>query len=727
MSHSHSARDAAEPEIRDLVPAEANGDPRGGGDGERPSDPGVPHLSLDALPEALFVLDSSATILHANRLACELVGRPVQRLRGSALASLLARGDGERLAAAVAAALDGSGRQHCRGVRLDGEPPVVADLAIQPTGSPDAPVVACARSAPTSQPVSGAAGADDLFRRLFDDDITGDFVSTPEGRLLACNAAFAEILGYDSVEEAMRVPAQAYYLDPAVRETLIRRLRQAGRLKRLELDLRRRDGRPVHVILNVAGTFDASGRLESLQGSLFDITEHRRLADERTQLLVRERAARAIAEAAERHAAFLAEVGSALDSSLDYRSTLAKLARLVVPTLADYCLIDERTPDGGSRRVAVAHVDPSREPLLLPEEENLPDADPTRHPVLEVLQSGRAALVAEVSAEKLGRIAHDAEHLEVLRALELRSYMVVPLRARERTLGALTLASSVSGRRYSKRDLELAEAVADRAALAVDNARLYGRARQAARTREEVLAFVSHDLRNPLATILLNASALMETIPPERLRPEEREQLEWIARSSEQMNRMIRDLLDVARIDSGGLPLSRAPTEIGHLLRDAWRLLEPLAREKGLGLEVVEAPPGPPAIVDRERCLRVLSNLIGNAIQFTPEGGRVRIRAEAADGMYRISVADNGIGIAAEDAGRLFEPYWQGRRSLGGRHGGSGLGLAIAKGIVEAHGGSIWFQSEPGEGTTFFFTVPHAPGRVAGGSAEPDGDLSVPG
>jgi PAS domain S-box-containing protein len=259
-------------------------------------------------------------------------------------------------------------------------------------------------------------------------------------------------------------------------------------------------------------------------------------------------------EATNRRARFLAEIGGVLiNASLDYRSALATLARLLVPRLADYCLIDEATPEGGSRRVAVAHVDPEAEQLLLKEESNSPGADPIQHPVIRVMQTGESVRVADVSEQGLDEIAHDEEHRRRLGRMGLRSYLIVPLSARGHTLGAITLGSSISGRRFSADDLELAEAVAARAALALDNARLYSSLQQAVRAREEVRALVSHDLRNPLATILLNVSAMIETIPDGRLLPEERSQLEWIAQACEQMNRMIHDRLDPSPADTVGL------------------------------------------------------------------------------------------------------------------------------------------------------------------------------
>jgi PAS domain S-box-containing protein len=675
------------------------------------ADGSLPAWLLASLPEAIHICDAEGIIRYASPRLGEMLGCPEAELLGRNAAEFVHREDLERTRASFFAGIaqpESTRRLEARVRHADGSWRMLEMVgrSLRTPGGEPILIISSRDVSERKRAEEALRLSEEQYRRFFEDDLTGDFVVTPEGQLLACNPAFAEIMGFESVEQALTIKTVSLYPDPSAREILLERLRREKSLRRLELELRRSDGRPVHVIENVVGHFDENGELLYCRGYLFDVTEQRRLADERTQLLVRERAARAVAEAAERRAAFLAEVGNVLDSSLDYRTTLGSLARLVVPTLADYCLIDEATEEGGSRRVSVAHVDPEWEQVLLPDEQNPPTADPKKHPVIGVLRTGEPVLVPEVSEESLAAIAHDPEHLAGLRRVGLCSFVIVPLTARGRTLGAITLASSVSRRRYSTHDLELAMAVAARAALAVDNARLYSRAQQAARAREEVLAFVSHDLRNPLATVLLNASALMEAIPADRLWPEEREQLEWIARSSEQMNRVIQDLLDVARIETGRLPLKVARVSVGSLLHDACTLLQPLAAEKRVTLQNAALADRLTVRVDRERLLRVLSNLIGNSIKFTAPGGFVRIGVEALEHQIRFSVEDSGIGIAPEDRPYIFDRYWQGRRRAFGRDGGSGLGLAIAKGIVETHGGTIWFESAVGSGSTFYFTLP---------------------
>ena len=224
--------------------------------------------------------------------------------------------------------------------------------------------------------------------------------------------------------------------------------------------------------------------------------------------------------------------------------------------------------------------------------------------------------------------------------------------------------------------------------------------------REEMAALVSHDLKSPLATIQMVVSYLVEDlVPDDAAHQQERKQLRAIQRSAERMSRLIHDLLDVAAIEAGRLSVRRSPLRVNALLTDALDLLRPLAAAKRITL-VAEPSAALPAIVaDHDRMLQVFSNIGGNAVKFTPEGGQVEIRATARDAVVEFEVRDTGVGIPANDLPRVFDRFWQAKNA---RRAGSGLGLAIVKGIVEAHNGRISAESEPGRGSCFSFTLPIA-------------------
>jgi signal transduction histidine kinase len=308
-----------------------------------------------------------------------------------------------------------------------------------------------------------------------------------------------------------------------------------------------------------------------------------------------------------------------------------------------------------------------------------------------------------VTPEFLESIAQGPEHLQALKATGVTSVMAVPLEMRGQTLGVLVFGSSTPSHVYGQDDLRLAKALADRAAVAIENARLYRASVQATRLRDQVLGVVAHDLRNPLSAILLQAGALQrQGTEPERRSQKPREA---IYDAVNRMDRLIQDLLDVAVLESGQLKIQPARLSARELIVGAVDVQRPLAASSSLELRVDVDPDVPDVWGDRDRLLQVLDNLIGNAIKFTAAGGRVAAGAASRDQEVLFWVADTGSGIAREDLPRVFDRFWQATRP--GRQG-AGLGLPIAKGIVNAHGGRIWVESTPGEGTTLLFTIPKA-------------------
>ncbi|MBA2671117.1 MAG: PAS domain S-box protein [Gemmatimonadetes bacterium] len=402
---------------------------------------------------------------------------------------------------------------------------------------------------------------------------------------------------------------------------------------------------------------------------------------------------------------FLARASTLLGEQLDLDPTLAALARLTVPTLADYCLIDlveYRGSDGTLRRVASAHVDPTREVVLLRDEHHALSDDPDRHPVVRAVLTKEPVLVTECTPAVLKAISHDEEHHQQLREMGLCSYMMVPLVARGRALGVITLASSHSARRFWPRDLLVAENLANRAALAIEHAQLFREAQDAIRAREEVLGVVSHDLRNPLNVVRLSSQLMLEAAAGER-RSANVQALERILRASSQMEEMIEDLLDMSSIEAGRFSISRRPFAVEELIREACDLFQPLAESKSIRLKSSLSDELPEVSIDVHQILRVFSNLVGNAIKFTPEGGEILIGASVRGSEVLLTVQDNGIGIEKEQIAHVFDRYWQ---AADGDRRGAGLGLAIARGIVEAHGGRIGIQSGENGGATVHFSIP---------------------
>lgn len=401
----------------------------------------------------------------------------------------------------------------------------------------------------------------------------------------------------------------------------------------------------------------------------------------------------------ERHQTVLAEVGARVASSLDYEETLRNIARVAVRELADFCVVGVVGQRGAVRRLECASADPGRDWVceLL---RRAPLEDSPVHPVFVAMDSKRSVLLEDVSPEQLASFAQNELHLEALLALEARSILTVPLLARGKALGVLGLVSSTHN--FDPADQRLADELALRAALALDNALLYRDARDAVRARDELLSIVAHDLRNPLQSVLLQARLLHDRA---------RDASEWVRKPSEvvehsvrRMARLIQDLLDVGRMEVGQLPVELAVVPAGPLVADALEAQRTLAAAAGIEL-AAELGGLPDLRADRDRLLQVFENLLGNALKFSNRGSRVTVCAASLGQEVVFRVADAGRGIRPEELPRLFDRYWQAER---GSRKGAGLGLYIARAIIEAHGGRVWVESELGKGTTVSFSVPVA-------------------
>ncbi len=414
--------------------------------------------------------------------------------------------------------------------------------------------------------------------------------------------------------------------------------------------------------------------------------------------------------------AFLARVGEVLAGSLELDETLRSVGTLALEHLADFCIIDLVDDEaGGVRRVVTRHRDPARAGVA--RALHALSLDRSRpHLMGEVLHEGSYVHVPRAGPEALDRVSQGPEHRALLDSLEPRSWIVVPLQAAGRIIGALLCmrcetpapdpGDLLRRRDYDAEDVELARELGRRAAMAVENARLFREAQRAVEARDDVMGVVSHDLGNPLQAIFIGLEA-MERSRPGRAegRPGQEEYyLTAIRRSAEVMERLIQDLLEVRRMEAGRLELAPVPTQLGPLVGEALEMLMPLARVKEITIRNEVPTQGLPRVrADGDRIQQVLSNLVGNAVKHTPEGGVVRLWSELREDELRLHVTDTGKGIPADDLERVFDRFWRG---AGGRGRGIGLGLAIARGIVRGHGGRIWAASEEGQGSTFSFALP---------------------
>ncbi len=435
---------------------------------------------------------------------------------------------------------------------------------------------------------------------------------------------------------------------------------------------------------------------------------------ELARLLEAERAARAEADAARARLSFLLEASALLSGTLDYTTTLANLARLCVPLLADCCIVDMLEDDGTFRRLAVVADTPEREALVRALGERYPLDLQSRHPIAEAARARSPVLIPEVTAETLQAMARDDEHRALLARLGVRSRMSVPLTVNDRVLGVISFCAVQ--RRYGAEDLSLAEDLARRAATAIANARLYDEVRRALRLRDELMAAISHDLAQPLASIRTLAHVLHE-----EAESADRPDGVWMARRLDaiatRLTAMCREFVDLARLEAGQpLDLHCRPMDLVALVRQLAELHADLNR----GTHEIRVDAAQPEIVgtwDKFRLERVVNNLLSNAIKYSPDGGPVHVTLTVVDeplpeggtrAYAQLTVQDHGVGIPAADLPHIFERFHRARNVVG-RFKGNGLGLAGSRQIVEQHGGRMRVTSQEGQGSTFTVLLPLEP------------------
>ncbi|RKH20172.1 ATP-binding protein, partial [Corallococcus sp. CA031C] len=473
--------------------------------------------------------------------------------------------------------------------------------------------------------------------------------------------------------------------------------------KEMPLHLKQPDGsvREYFFDITYTPTHDTQGKVDGIAGFGFDVTGHVR-ARARAEQLARELSHN------EEHLRLLAGASSFLATSLDYEATLHNVVRLVVPTLADWCIVDMAMEDGTFMRMEVAHA----------RTESQAHAEQLRTPVPEgqcypsmgagtLLLKGQPFFVEDVTDVDLKQLTDEPQRMELLQAMKLRSLAMVPLVARERTLGIISFATShASGRSYLKADLPILQEMANRAALSMENARLYREAREAVRLRDEFLSIASHELKTPLTPLNLKLQSLrreMDRTPGPVSRAMVENYLEVGSRQLKKLAELVNDLLDVSRIASGHMSLEPAQVDLAELVRDVVAAYEGPAARTGSPLRLEGVDTVTTGWWDRPRLEQVVVNLVDNAIKYG-QGRPIDIRVEAKDGRATLTVRDQGIGIAAESLPRLFGRF---ERAVSERHyGGLGLGLYITRTLVHAMGGTVRVESQLGQGALFTVDLP---------------------
>lgn len=515
---------------------------------------------------------------------------------------------------------------------------------------------------------------------------------TLEGRIVSWNRGAERLFGY-AAAEAIGLPITTIIPPDRLEEErlIIERLRRGERVEHYETIRLTKQGHPVEISVTISPVLDADGRVIGASKIARDITARRK---------------------AEQTTRFLSFASAALAELTDYESALRKVAALAVPFFADWCSIDILEPEGNLRRMAVTHSEPGKVQFIKQFNRRYPPRLSDPFGVGRVTTTGRPEWSAEITDDVLRAMARDDEHLRLIRAMRLKSYICVPLKSRGKVLGTVSFVTAESARSYDLQDLRAAEDLAHRAVIAIENASLLAALRETDRRKDEFLAILAHELRNPLSPIR-NAVEILRAQGP--LPPE----IEWsrdiIDRQVSQLTRLVDDLLDVSRITRGKIELRRERVELATAVNQAVEASRPLIDDHAHQL-VVEMPHTPVFLyADTTRLSQVLSNLLNNAAKYMDRGGRIRLAIDADKEQVTIRVADTGIGISREMLPRIFEMFTQADRSLERTEGGLGIGLTLVQRLVELHGGTVEAHSAgPGQGSEFIVRLPiaEAPGPV---------------
>lgn len=544
-----------------------------------------------------------------------------------------------------------------------------------------------------SESLAARRRSEEMLRDFVENATIGLHWVGADGTIEWANEAELKLLGY-TAEEYIGHHIKEFHADPGAIDDILCRLGANEEIHDYQAPLRARDGTVRWVAISSNVLFE-DGRFVHTRCFSRDITDRKRLEEQN---------------------AFLLDATAILTRSVDYETRLQALADVVVPRLADCCVVDiarDETYD----RLAISHAGATlaaRGALLHERWKETPASDP----VLAVLRTGEPLIVSDPADGHFSALARDGEDLDELRGLGLRSWMIVPMIVAERVVGALTLLAAESGRRYTERDLPLAMDLAARAAGAVEAARLYHIAQVSNRAKDQFLATLSHELRTPLTAILGWACMLsVGGLDEETLRTA----IATIERSARTQASLIDDLLDVSRIVSGKLSLQSEPVDLTAVAESVFKTMKVAADARQIRLELSGLDGRAIVKGDSTRLQQIVWNLVSNAIKFSDAGANVQVRLRQDGANAYVIVRDEGRGIEPSFLPLVFEPFRQADASSTRVYGGLGLGLSIVKYLAEAHGGTVQAESAGlGRGATFTVTLPlaHRSAGVAPGPRE---------
>jgi len=661
-------------------------------------------VTLTSIGDAVIVTDTEGNVTFLNPVAEGLTGWPAAEAAGQPLAAIFPIINEENrrtvenpvtrvLREGVTVGL----ANHTLLIRRDGQEMPIDDSAAPIRGEDGevAGVVLVFRDVTEARKAIEARLHLAAIVESSDDAIIS---KTLDGTIVSWNRGAEQLYGYTAEEMiGQRLSILVPPSHPDELPELMQRITRGERVEHFETVRVAKDRRRLDVSLTISPVRNSEGKVIGASKIARDITAAKR----------QEASLRFVAEASR----LLAEV-------TDVPSTLQRVASLAVPHFADWCTVDMLQEDGEVEQMAVAHVDPGKVELARDLQRNHPPDPAALVGVPQILRTGQSEILEEIPDSLLEAMVKDPERLRMMRELGLRSYIGVALRLRGQVIGVLTFIGAESQQRFTMADLRLAENLAERAATAIENARLYHQLKLADQRKDEFLAMLGHELRNPLASIR-NALQLMKT--PQATGDMIADARETSERQLRHMVRLVDDLLDVSRIMRGRVEIRREMVELEAIVRQGAEIAQPMIDAHGQ--QLILSLPGKPLYLeaDPSRLTQVVSNLLHNAAKFSPHAGRIWLSLEQQGTQAVLNIKDEGAGIRADLLPHVFELFVQGDQTLERTQGGLGIGLTVVRRLIEMHGGNVSAASEGvGLGAEFTITLPglcEPPPQAAGKTA----------
>lgn len=399
---------------------------------------------------------------------------------------------------------------------------------------------------------------------------------------------------------------------------------------------------------------------------------------------------------------YLAEASKILSSSLDYYETLNTTAKLAVPEIADWCAIDILDESGGVRQVAVAHVNPKKvrwaKELRKKQPINLNDETG----VARILKSGKSEIYPVITEEMLKAIIQKKDQLKLALKLGFKSAMIVPIFSKEKPIGAISFITTETRRYYNQADLLMAEELATRASVAIENAKLYKGSQEAITMRDDFISVASHELKTPVTSVKMFTQVLKKH--SEQIG--DKKAVSHLSKMDQQINKLtelIYDLLNVSKIQAGRMTFKEELFNFDNAVKEVVDILQQSEENHKL---IIKGKTGKKVRGDQERIGQVINNLISNAIKYSPKADKVYIYLKSNSKNVTVAVKDFGIGMSEEHLERIFERFYRVYDTNDKTFPGLGIGLYISSEIVKRHGGKLWVESGVGKGSTFYFSIP---------------------